>query len=108
MHSFYAEASTTEEPDAGKPHVRVCAGGRWVTGVPTVRKKSILHRKNSLFYKTQHGAYVGDLFMSLIHTCSLCSINPFDYLKTLQMNKKELFAAPEKFLPWNYQKNTTA
>jgi hypothetical protein len=21
----YAEASTTEEPDAGKPHVRVCA-----------------------------------------------------------------------------------
>ena len=27
MHSFYAEASTTEEPDAGKPHVRVCAGG---------------------------------------------------------------------------------
>ena len=71
-------------------------------------KKSILHRKNSLFYKTQHGAYVGDLFMSLIHTCSLCSINPFDYLKKLQLNKKELFATPEKFLPWNYQKNTTA
>ena len=23
----YAEASTTDEPDAGKPHVRVCAGG---------------------------------------------------------------------------------
>ena len=23
----YAKASTTEEPDAGKPHVRVCAGG---------------------------------------------------------------------------------
>ena len=22
-----AEASTTEEPDAGKPHVRVCMGG---------------------------------------------------------------------------------
>jgi len=22
-----AKASTTEEPDAGKPHVRVCAGG---------------------------------------------------------------------------------
>jgi hypothetical protein len=32
-----AEASTTEEPDAGKLHVRDCAGGRWVTGVPTVR-----------------------------------------------------------------------
>jgi hypothetical protein len=26
---FDAEASTTEEPDAGKLHVRVCAGGLW-------------------------------------------------------------------------------
>jgi len=24
-----AKASTTEEPDAGKLHVRVCAGGVW-------------------------------------------------------------------------------
>ncbi|MGD8938063.1 MAG: hypothetical protein PVJ72_01715 [Gammaproteobacteria bacterium] len=24
---MYAEASTTEEPDAGKLHVRVCLGG---------------------------------------------------------------------------------
>ena len=31
-------------------------------------KKAILHRKNVLFYKTQNGAAVGDLFMSLIHT----------------------------------------
>jgi transposase len=29
-------------------------------------KKAILHRKNALFYKTQNGAGVGDLFMSLI------------------------------------------
>lgn len=47
-------------------------------------KKAILHRKNSLFYKTEHGAYIGDLFMSLIHTCNLCNANPFKYLKTLQ------------------------
>jgi transposase len=32
-------------------------------------KKAILHRKNSLFYKTRNGAQMGDLFMSLIHTC---------------------------------------
>ncbi len=31
-------------------------------------KKAILHRRNSLFYKTENGAEVGDLFMSLIHT----------------------------------------
>ena len=34
-------------------------------------KKAILHRKNSLFYKTQNGAHVGDVFMSLIHTAEL-------------------------------------
>jgi len=33
-------------------------------------KRVILHRKNSLFFKTDHGADVGDLFMSLIHTCA--------------------------------------
>jgi len=31
-------------------------------------KKAILHRKNLLFYKTLHGAEVGDLYISLIHT----------------------------------------
>jgi hypothetical protein len=43
-------------------------------------KKAILHRKNALFYKTMNGARVGDLFMSLIHTCELNKVNPFDYL----------------------------
>ena len=36
-----------------------------------VLKMAILHRKNSLFYKTLRGARVGDIFMSLIHTCRL-------------------------------------
>jgi transposase len=53
-------------------------------------KKTIQHRKNSLFYKTEHGAYIGDLFMSLIHTCSLCGANPFDYLIQLQKHSDEL------------------
>ena len=43
-------------------------------------KKAILHRKNALFYKTENGARVGDLFMSLIHTCNLAGVNPFDFL----------------------------
>ena len=49
-----------------------------------ILKKTILHRKNSLFYKTEYGAYVGDLFMSLIFTCNLCRVNPFEYLKALR------------------------
>src|ERR1700687_6112735 len=34
-------------------------------------KRAVLHRKNALFYRTLNGAEVGDLFMSLIHTCQL-------------------------------------
>jgi transposase len=66
-------------------------------------KKAILHRKNSLFYKTQNGARVGDLFMSLIHTAELCGANPFDYLTQLQRHAAELAAAPAQWMPWNYR-----
>jgi transposase len=65
-------------------------------------KKAILHRKNALFYKTENGARVGDLFMSLIHTCNLASVNPFDYLTALQEHPADLVEHPEKWLPWNY------
>ncbi len=66
-------------------------------------KKTILHRKNSLFYKTQNGARVGDLFMSLIHTAELCGADPFDYLCKLQRNPKSLSENPGQWLPWNYR-----
>ncbi len=65
-------------------------------------KKAILHRKNALFYKTENGARVGDLFMSLIHTCNLAGVNPFDYLTALQKHSADLAQHPEKWLPWNY------
>ena len=67
-------------------------------------KRVILHRKNSLFYKTEHGAYIGDLFMSLIHTCHLNFVNAFNYLTILQKHSCKLFKNPEKWLPWNYEK----
>jgi hypothetical protein len=41
--------------------------------------------------------------MSLIHTCNLCKVNPFDYLKTLQHHSSELFRHPDKWMPWNYK-----
>lgn len=67
-------------------------------------KKAILHRKNSLFFKTPNGAHVGDVFMSLIHTCELNGVDPFDYLTQLQRHPKEVREHPEKWLPWNYPK----
>ena len=66
-------------------------------------KKAILHRKNALFYKTQNGARVGDLFMSLIYTCQLNDANPLDYLTVLQQHADQLAASPERWLPWNYR-----
>ena len=66
-------------------------------------KKAILNRKNALFYKTQHGAFIGDMFMSLIHTCNLGGFNPFDYLVALQKHSSEVFKKPRNWLPWNYQ-----
>jgi transposase len=66
-------------------------------------KKAILHRKNALFYKTCHGAHVGDVFMSLIYTCELCGANPFDYLTELKRHAGELSAAPQNWTPWNYR-----
>jgi hypothetical protein len=66
-------------------------------------KMAILHRKNSLFYKTDNGAGVGDLYMSLIHTCQLNGADPFDYLTQLQRHAKEVRARPDRWLPWNYR-----
>lgn len=66
-------------------------------------KKAILHRKNSLFYKTLHGAQVGDLYMSLIHTCELNGANAFDYLTRLQRHRAEVSANPALWMPWNYR-----
>jgi transposase len=66
-------------------------------------KMAILHRKNAMFYKTQNGARVGDLFMSLIYTCQFCDANPFDYLTELQRHRRELFRNPSDWMPWNYR-----
>jgi transposase len=66
-------------------------------------KKAILHRKNALFYKTCHGAHVGDVFMSLIYTCQLCGANPLDYLTELERHADEARVNPQNWMPWNYQ-----
>jgi len=66
-------------------------------------RKAVIHRNNSLFYKTEHGAEVGDCFMSLIYTCRLAGKDPFHYLTELQRHHKELAANPKEWMPWNYQ-----
>jgi len=65
-------------------------------------KKAILHRKNALFYKTENGARVGDIFMSLIHTAELAGANAFDYLTVLLQHTAEVRRNPRQWLPWTY------
>lgn len=71
-------------------------------------KKAILHRKNSLFFKSEKGAHAADVLMSLIYTCELCEANPFDYLTELQRHVKELASAPQNWMPWNYRETLAA
>jgi transposase len=66
-------------------------------------KMAVLHRKNSISYKTKKGAEVGDLFMSLIHTCRLNDQNPFDYLLALARHPRQVAERPHDWLPWTYR-----
>ena len=60
-----------------------------------------------MFFKTEHGAQFGDLFLSLIHACRLAGGNPLDYLAQFQRHSTEVFKNPASWLPWNYR-NTLA
>ncbi len=71
-------------------------------------KKAILHRKNSMFYKSEQGARTGDMFMSLIYSCQLCNADPFDYLTAIQENEQSVATSPKNWLPWNYRNQPQA
>lgn len=66
-------------------------------------KKVILHRKNALFFKTLNGARVGDIFMSLIHSCELNGVQPFEYVVELLRHHEKAAEAPAEWMPWNYR-----
>jgi transposase len=66
-------------------------------------KRVVLNRKNSYFFKTEAGARIADILMSLIETCALNKINPYHYLITIQQDKTQVLNHPEDWLPWNYE-----
>lgn len=66
-------------------------------------KTAIRHRRNSLFYKNETGAEVGDILMSVIQTAIQAGVNPFDYLTALQKHQAAVAKNPEQWLPWNYE-----
>ena len=67
-------------------------------------KIAIRNRKNAMFYKTLHGATIGNILTSLIETARLSGVNPVDYLVALQENKSAVHKNPADWVPWMYQK----
>ena len=118
LHDWMAQQFATHavEPNSGLGQAITYMQNHWdkltlflrVPGAPLSNnlceralKKAILHRKNSLFYKTLNGAQVGDLFMSLIHTAELHQVEPFDYLVALLRQAAAVALDPSAWMPWN-------
>jgi transposase len=66
-------------------------------------KMAIRHRNNSLFYRSQRGARVGDIYMALIYTAELHGENPFEYLVALFVHSADVAADPTAWLPWTFR-----
>jgi transposase len=65
-------------------------------------KLCIRQRKNSLFYATEHSAYIASLLTSVIATCIQAGVNALEYLVAVQDHRKAVFADPGAWLPWTY------
>jgi transposase len=66
-------------------------------------KLAIRQRKNSLFYATEHSAYIASILTSVIATCVQAGVNALDYLVAVQDHRHQVFANPSAWLPWNYE-----
>jgi transposase len=76
--------------------------------VERMLKMVVLHRKNSLFFRTLNGARVADTFMTLIKTATLNGVSAFHYLLTLLLHRGELAKDPGRWMPWRYRQTLEA
>jgi transposase len=65
-------------------------------------KPVVLHRKNALFFRTEHGAAVSDILMSVIETCRANGIRAGEYLVKVVRNRRAVRENPPGWLPWTY------
>jgi hypothetical protein len=56
-----------------------------------------------LFYRTDHGTVVSNLFMNLTHTAALNQADPFTSMVALLRHAKAVAAAPAEWMPWNHR-----
>jgi len=65
-------------------------------------KLCIRQRKNSLFYRTEHSAYLASVLTSVLATCLDAGVHALHYLVALQEHRAEVCADPAAWLPWTY------
>jgi hypothetical protein len=66
-------------------------------------KLALRQRTNSLFYATEHSAYIASILTSVSATCVQAGVNALDYLVAVQEHRQEVFANRRAWLPWNYE-----
>ena len=66
-------------------------------------KLPIRQRKNSLFYATEHSAYIASILTRVLATWVQAGVNALEYLVAIQEHRQEVFANPRAWVPWNYQ-----
>lgn len=66
-------------------------------------KPAVLHRKNSLLYRTGYGALVGDILLSVIETCRLNNVSAWSYLTAApRAGAKTIREIVQDWLPWRW------
>ncbi len=98
-------AGPLEEPCAGQlacTVLQTSGGSDPFAEFNRALKLAIRQRKNSLFYATEHSAYIASLLTSVIATCLQAGVNALDYLVAVQNHRQAVFANPGAWLPWTY------
>ena len=63
-------------------------------------KTAARSRKNSLFFRNEIGALIGDVLASVIQSCVLNDVNPIAYLTEVGREWEAVRRAPCEWLPW--------
>ena len=66
-------------------------------------KVLLRYKKNSQFYRTLYGAFIGDAMMSLLHTTAYNKVNIFNYLTAVQEHASLVNTNPDQWMPWCYE-----
>ncbi len=66
-------------------------------------KRAVLNRKNAYFFRNETGAKIADILMSVMETCVLNNVNPYNFLIAVQKHQEDVRQNPQLWLPWVYE-----